>query len=142
MYGTASLGAYDNIEDYLKMLDIYANKKTVPKNRVVPDTFIALNNDDKVVGFISLRYELNEHLLNFGGHIGYSICNSERCKGYGSEMTKLALANYKSRGINKVLITCGDWNVGSEKVILNNNGVLEDILIDENGENHKRFLKP
>ena len=41
--------------------------------------------------------------------------------------------------INPVLITCDEDNIGSQKTIINNGGVLENEFIDENGEKTLRF---
>ena len=64
----------------------------------------------KIVGMIQVRHYFNEYLEKYGGHIGYSITPSERCKGYTKEMLQLTLPECKKMGINKVLITCVDTN--------------------------------
>ena len=68
------------INNSLKMSDKnYANSKgLVPANTF----FLIREEDDKLIGMIDLRYELNDHLRNIGGHIGYSIRPTERRKGY------------------------------------------------------------
>ena len=52
-------------------------------------TFFALV-DDKIVGIVNARHNLNDYLLNYGGHIGYSVRKSERNKGYAKSMLKYA----------------------------------------------------
>ena len=48
---------------------------------------------------------------------------------------KLALEKAKELGIDKVLITCDDDNIGSQKVIENNGGLLENkVQNNVNGE--------
>ena len=43
-------------------------------------------------------------------------------------------------GIKKVLVTCDYDNIGSEKVILKNNGIYENTIKEEGKENFiKRF---
>ena len=52
-------------------------------------------------------------------------------KGYGTLMLKEAL-RYSNEvlGLNKVLITCNDDNIGSARVIEKNGGVLLDKIIN------------
>jgi predicted acetyltransferase len=95
--------------------------------------------DGKVIGVIQLRHQLNDFLLNFGGHIGYSVRPSERRKGYASTMLQLCLAEAKNLNINRVLITCDEDNVGSAAVIENAGGVLEDVRDADDGTRKKRY---
>ena len=55
-------------------------------------------------------------------------------------MLKMALPFCKSIGLDKVLITCNDNNVCSEKTILANGGVYESTIYEpDEGINLKRF---
>ncbi|ATZ18441.1 acetyltransferase [Williamsoniiplasma somnilux] len=132
--GSSKVLAYPNIADWIKFVNT-----EVPKNGMSPfKQYIAINENNDVVGFINLRLELNEYLFNFGGHIGYAISPQQRNKGYATEMLKQGLKKIKALGINDVLITCLENNQASEKVILNNGGVYENSL-KENENIFKRF---
>lgn len=116
------------------------SEKTVSSDRVPATLFLCIRNlDNKIVGTIQIRHRLNEKLLFDCGHIGDGVRPSERRKGYATEMIKLALEECKKLGIYEVLMTCDSDNIGSEKSIINNGGVLENIVIDENGKKIKRF---
>ena len=95
--------------------------------------------DNCIVGTIQIRHTLNDFLLNFGGHIGYSIRPSERRKGYGTRMLALALNKCRGLGLDKVLITCNDKNEASAKTIVKNGGVLEDKRIERDGGIVRRY---
>lgn len=93
--------------------------------------FLIRENDNKIVGMIDLRLGLNEYLRNFGGHIGYSVRPSERRKGYNKINFYLVLREAKKYNLDKVLITCADYNVGSRKTILAFDGIFEKTTFDE-----------
>jgi predicted acetyltransferase len=85
-----------------------------------------VENNQKIIGAIHFRYELNDKLMHHGGHIGYGIRPSERRKGYATIMLKQLLQEMKKQGYRKVLITCDDNNPGSIGTILNCHGIMED----------------
>lgn len=82
---------------------------------------------EEVLGFISLRHELNASLREMGGHIGYSVRPSRRNRGYGSRGLALTLERAKEIGLRRVMLTCDDDNVGSVRIIQNAGGELESI---------------
>ena len=56
-------------------------------------------------------------LINIGGNIGYAIRPSERRKGYATIQLQLLLEKAEELGLEKVLVTCRDNNIGSKKTI-------------------------
>lgn len=94
----------------------------------VKQTSYWLIDNEQFIGEIGIRHELNDFLINYGGHIGYGIRHSKWGQGYGTKMLTLALKEAKKMGLKRVLITCDDDNYGSAKVIENNGGVLENIV--------------
>lgn len=84
-------------------------------------------DEGEVVGFVSFRHELNEWLREAGGHIGYSVRASRRRQGYASAGLELALDRARELGLDRVLITCDDDNVGSYRTIERAGGVLQDV---------------
>ena len=84
-----------------------------------------------MVGAINIRHDLNDWLLQYGGHIGDGIRPSERRKGYASQMIQLGLIECKKLGIDKVLMICDKDNIGSAKSIMNNGGILENEIIHD-----------
>lgn len=133
MDGTGSLRRIEDPEEYIKVCREYEDPVTVPPH-LVPATqlFFVRRSDNKLVGMIQVRHYFNDFLEKFGGHIGYSVRPSERRKGYAREMLKMALPFCKEVGLEKVLITCIDSNIGSEKTILANGGVYESTVHEPN----------
>ena len=137
--GSAGLNRFSSIEDWLEELKKRSSEDTVPKGLVPSSTYLGVREKDNyIVGMIDIRHYLNEYLTQAGGHIGYGVRKTERNKGYAKQMLKLALEKCKELKIKKVLITCDEDNIASEKVILSANAKLEDIR-NVDGENKKRF---
>ena len=137
--GSAGLDRFSSIEIWFEELKKRSCEDTVPKGLVPSSTYLAVREKDNyIVGMIDIRHYLNEYLTQAGGHIGYGVRKTERNKGYAKQMLKLALEKCKELKIKKVLITCDEDNIASEKVILSANAKLEDIR-NIDGENKKRF---
>ena len=96
------------------------------ENRVPSIQFVSFDDVGHALGFLNLRLRLNEGLLNYAGHIGYSIRPSERGKGYAKETLRQGLQLAKEKNIKKALVTCSVNNPASRAVILANGGIFED----------------
>lgn len=141
MDGTGSLRRISDPEEYIRICSKYEDPLKVPARLVPATQFLFLRkSDNKLVGMIQVRHRFNDYLEKYAGHIGYSVRPSERRKGYAKEMLKMTLPFCREIGIDKVLITCIDGNIGSEKTILANGGIYEYTIHepDEN-VNLKRF---
>ena len=116
--------------DYEEWLEICHNKEMgigLPENRVPSILFVLFDKSGHALGFLNLRLRLNEGLLNYAGHIGYSIRPSERGKGYAKEALRQGLQVAKEKNIKRALVTCSTENPASRAVILANGGVYEDV---------------
>ena len=137
--GSAGLDRFSSIEIWFEELKKRSCEDTVPEGLVPSSTYLGVREKDNyIVGMIDIRHYLNEYLTQVGGHIGYGVRKTERNKGYAKQMLKLALEKCKELKIKRVLITCDEDNIASEKVILSANAKLEDIR-NVDGENKKRF---
>ena len=141
IHGASRITEYENLVNWVIDVRDFEEKKKVPDDRVPAIQYYAIReSDDKLIGLINLRLELNDYLLNFGGHIGYSVLPSEREKGYAKEMLSLVSDEARKEGLSKVLITCDENNISSRKTIEANGGVLEDVRYDpHDNENTCRY---
>lgn len=140
--GGARLQEMDNISDWFEHIHRASSYETCQEGRSPSSTFLCIRESDQVmVGICNIRHDLNQDfLINIAGHIGYSIRPSERRKGYATEQLRLALLEAKKLGLDKVLVTASDWNIGSQKTILANGGVYDDTRIDpEDGDHVLRY---
>ncbi|MBE6581693.1 MAG: GNAT family N-acetyltransferase [Ruminococcaceae bacterium] len=141
MDGTGALRRTLDPYEFIRMSIEREDPKNVPENLVPATQFLFIRKDDnRLLGMLQVRHCLNDYLEKYGGHIGYSIRPSERLCGYAKEMLKAALPFCREIGLDKVLITCIDGNIGSEKTILFNGGVYESTVHEPNDNvDLKRF---
>ena len=131
MDGTSGLSNYAAPADWLAWLDTLADPAKRPEGFVPSTTLLCIRAaDERLVGMIDVRHELNEHLREFGGHIGYSVRPDERKKGYAKAMLRMALQEAVRLKIDRVLVTCNKDNEASRRTILANGGVLENEAWD------------
>jgi len=110
--------------------------KKIRKNALIGDTLWGKSllylcfDKGKLIGLLSIRYDLPESLTKRFGDIGYGVRPSERNKGYATTMLRHALSVCKEKGMEKVTLGCYKDNIASAKVIRKNDGV----LIEENDD--------
>ena len=119
MDGSGSLRKFDKTQDWLDQLESLTTQYIYVREE-----------DDKVVGVIQIRHRFNEFLEKYAGHIGYSVCPSERRKGYASQMLSGVLPECRRLGIYDVLVCCLEDNEASRKTILKNGGVYESKVFE------------
>ncbi len=93
----------------------------------------------RLLGLLQIRLELKGYLINFGGHIGYCVRPSERRKGFATQMLRSALPICRAQGLQQVLVTCLEDNIGSAKTIEACGGVYEKTVFDD--QNYQANMK-
>ena len=105
MDGCGSLRRFEKAADWLDWLKMMSSEETVPPGKVPTVQFIAVRErDGKIVGVLEIRRRFNDYIEKYAGHIGYSVRPSERRRGYGTQMLRLALPICGSR---KIITACG-----------------------------------
>src|SRR5436190_24155083 len=105
----------------------------------VASTFLVADVDGQIVGRTSIRHELNEFLAREGGHIGYAVLAEHRRRGYATEILRQSLVIARGVGVERVLVTCDDDNVGSATVIERCGGVFESLVDSREGVPKRRY---
>lgn len=133
----AGLWEFDTLDttaDGCRLVVEHLRAQADPATDVGPDkvhcTFFWITDGDgadrELVGFLALRHSLNAWLLEEGGHIGYGVRPARRNRGHASRALRLALAEAAGLGLDRVLVTCDEDNVGSRTTIERCGGVYED----------------
>ena len=129
--GNTCIG-YGSAGDFAVWLAEMRNRHTgtdLPDGYVREDFYLCCEGD-LLVGVFSLKFELTDFLLHYGGHIGYAVRPSQRGRGLASQMLRQGLALARASGLSRVLCVCDEDNPASEAVILKNGGILENRLYD------------
>ena len=136
------IGHYKNYDLWLTGMQNRRAGKNLPDG-YVRENFYLCYEGSRIVGVFSLKFELTDFLLNYGGHIGYATRPSDRGRGIATQMLKQGLALARAFGMARILCICDNDNYASEKVILNNGGVFEDERFDpDENVTVKRFWIP
>lgn len=142
IHGSGNLQEYDNAEEWISYVEAMRRRETCPKDLVDSDIYLAVRKaDDKVIGLTELRHHIDHPVLGtWGGHIGYCVRPSEQRKGYAGMILRQALEQCRIYGIHKVLLTCSEDNLASERTIRGGGGVYEKTVWAEPLKmNMKRF---
>ena len=137
IHGSAGFNNAETYEGWLESRKADLTLNDHPRFVAATAYFAIVNGE--IVGTIQVRHELNEHLLQNGGHIGYGVRPTARRKGYATKMLALALEKCRELGINKALVTCDKDNIASAKTILSNGGVLENEITESCGNIVQRY---
>lgn len=130
---------YQNYEQWLKKRELQRDPETNTSTRCLCiQYFLIRENDNKIIGMINLRWNLDDWMLKYAGHIGSSIRPTERKKGYSKISIYLCLLKAKELGLDKVLVVANDNNTPSVKGILSLGGTLEN-KIDNEGNTMGRY---
>ena len=131
--GSELFDQMDSYDDWLKSVQDNASSDTVNPSWVVTDTYFAFDENDRIIGIIDLRHELNDFLKDFGNS-GYSVRPTERRKGYATQMLRLILERAHQIGMEKIQLSVERSNEASVKTILKNGGKYERSFTFEGEE--------
>ena len=116
--------SYDEFPKYLEKEISRKNSKVTYDDTPTITYIMYVNNDP--VGLICLRTEIDDNWMKWSGNFYYRVRLSERNKGYGTKMLKLALDEFRKLGFKEVYGQSSAGNIGSAKVIEKNGGILLD----------------
>ena len=118
----------DSVAGFAAMCARRRLDKTDPPEGFVPATMLWAVDGDRWLGRVSVRHELNDHLIRFGGHIGYAVRPSARRRGIATALLHVGLGMLNGIGVGEALILCAEDNEGSRRVIETAGGELEKVV--------------
>lgn len=129
-----------NFEQWLEDLEKNKDERNLPEDYSTHTFYVAVDENEKIVGAIGLRWKEVPVLMDFGGLIGYGVRPTERGKGYATQMLKLGLEKFNQTDKDKILITSKDFNIPSKRVIEKNGGIYESSYYNnDDGYTYLRY---
>jgi predicted acetyltransferase len=132
-----------DFNSFLRHIQIQKDRNKISPHLVPTTEYWLIEGDGHsgiYLGTFSLRHELNDMFMRVGGHIGYQIRPSQRLRGYGKELLRLGLQKANQFGFTRVLVTCDETNISSQKVIEYNGGQFENrICVEGSSEQKLRY---
>ncbi|WP_105615813.1 GNAT family N-acetyltransferase [Vallitalea okinawensis] len=122
--------AEKDFKEFVTDLINFSKGINIPEDWVPCSSFWLIDRDE-VVGVIRIRHRVDNDYLQMIGHIGYEIKSSKRKRGYGSRLLELGLKEAKKLGLEEVLVTCNEDNIGSLRIINKFNGEYKKSFIDD-----------
>lgn len=98
-----------------------------------------LFDGERILGVYNLRHELTDWLRMCGGHVGYSVRPSARRQGHATTLLRDAVEISREIGIYRLLVTCGESNTASARVIVKCGGALLDVVMCEDDRPTRRY---
>lgn len=119
-----------NFEEYINELKNTELGIGLPEGWVPSNNYWLIDSNNEVLGVIRIRHRVDNECLQTIGHIGYEIKKTRRREGNGNQILKLRLVEATKIGIDNILITCNEQNIGSVKIIEKNDGKLRSSFRD------------
>ena len=114
-----------SFDDFPKYLEKEINRKY---NKVTfddtPTISYIMYDDNKPIGLICLRTEIDDNWMKWSGNFYYKIRLSERKKGYGIAQLELCLEFAKRIPLKQVVVACDKDNIASASTAKSCGGVL------------------
>lgn len=137
---SANLESPGDFSEWVERLQQQSDRSVAVGEERVHATHWWIVEGDRYLGAIDLRHYLNALLLDVGGHIGYSVRPSFRRRGLATWALGAVLPEAHALGLDRVLVTCDDHNIGSARSIERNGGVLEDVRATDAGVKRRYWI--
>ncbi|MGO2618799.1 GNAT family N-acetyltransferase [Glutamicibacter ardleyensis] len=123
---------------YVQRMSEGRSGEFIPEGWVRSGLFVGVH-EGKLVGRISVRYELNDFLSEVGGHLGYGVVPEFRGQGFATQLCEFALTELRFHGVRSALVTCDEQNVASQATIIACGGQADENrpTVHETGGNTK-----
>ena len=139
--GCMGLGNCKSAKEWIEICNLRKNAETCEQagTNVASTTYFAIRKDDDRQSMIYVIISITPSAENRTDHFECSVkdrLNAEMVT--QRKMLRLNIQNAREMGIEKLLVTCEETNIASEKTILANGGVLEKT-VEADGSIMKRY---
>lgn len=86
------------------------------------------HGSEDVMGRIELRLSNAPHIVNYAGHVGYSVIPKYRGNRYAARSCRLLFPLARQHQLNPLWITCNPGNIASRRSCEMAGGVLVEIV--------------
>lgn len=118
-------GRRETWPDFVHRLGLNRSGAGLPEGMVASGNYGAFLTG-QLAGRVSVRYELNDYLRDFAGHVGFVVRPAFRGRGIATALCRHALAELAGRGVKQALITCDETNAASRATIVKCGGVPDE----------------
>lgn len=136
IHGDGGCSLHEDYDEWLEFDKNLREEINIPEGYVGATTYFVIDHE-KMIGSVNIRHYLNDELLRWGGHIGYSVSVHRRKHGIATSILKFAIEKCHCMGIKDILVTCHEDNIASRKTIEKCNGQLENKIV----RNDKKILR-
>lgn len=123
MHNVVNGATYEEYKAWLSQMDDWASCRNLPNGYVKQVTYW-LMDDIVPVGYVRLRYELNDNSREYGGSFGYAIDPKYRNKGYGTMLINQLIERAREEHIPEFMSMVDKNNIPSNKIMIKCGGKL------------------
>lgn len=114
--------------DFAAYVQLLAARAQSPAPGLVPDSVYWAIRDREMVG----RVSFDTRSMN-------TCCAKAAISASSCDMLRQLLSNERARALGRLVVTCDEGNIASERTIRANGGILEDVIVNDNGPRTMRF---
>lgn len=116
MHNVVNGASYEDYKAWLKEMDDWAYAKNLPKGYVKQKTYWLMDSENPV-GYVRLRFELNDKSREYGGSFGYAIDSKYRKQGYGTILVQNLITIAKNEKIQEFISMVDKNNTASNRIM-------------------------
>ncbi|MGX7107230.1 GNAT family N-acetyltransferase [Hutsoniella sourekii] len=122
--------------DWLQDLD-----QSPSSQEVEPLYYVAVNQDQDLIGLVIIRRQLADPVSDVRGHIGYVLHPRYRGQGLANQLLAQAIDQAKILGMSKLILTADSTNTASNQVIINQGGSWFESRIDPESGHYIHYYR-
>ncbi len=128
--------SYMSYEELLYELEKLKNKKYVQKGESTQTVYGYFNEENKVVGFVVIRWDQTSKTTNYQGNIGALVLPEYRGNGYAVGMLQVGAMLLFEAGYDYIIVSVKPNNISSKKTLENGGAIFDHVYVDESDQQY------